>query len=77
VASAADAAAAEHARAALRDMYEAKGSNAGMAAFVAMTSWQGEFTEEYFTQTGAGSRPVRNADHRTAAWAAGDACRRC
>jgi pimeloyl-ACP methyl ester carboxylesterase len=45
-----DAAAAERARAAVRDMYEAKGSNAGMAAFIAMTSWQGEFTEEYFTQ---------------------------
>jgi pimeloyl-ACP methyl ester carboxylesterase len=45
-----DAAAAERARAAMRDVYEAKGSNAGMAAFIAMTSWQGEFTEEYFAQ---------------------------
>jgi len=45
-----DSAAAERARAAVRDAYEAKGSNAGMAAFIAMTSWLGEFTEEYFAQ---------------------------
>jgi pimeloyl-ACP methyl ester carboxylesterase len=45
-----DAAAAERARAAFRDAYEAKGSGAGMAAFIAMTSWQGEFTDEYFAQ---------------------------
>jgi pimeloyl-ACP methyl ester carboxylesterase len=45
-----DAAAAERARAGVRDAYEAKGSNAGMAAFIAMTSWQGEFTDEYFSQ---------------------------
>ena len=45
-----DAAAAERARAAVRDAYEAKGSSAGMAAFIAMTSWQGEFTDEYFAQ---------------------------
>src|SRR5206468_10136458 len=45
-----DAAAAERARAALRDAYEAKGSGAGMAAFIAMTSWRGEFTDEYFAQ---------------------------
>ena len=45
-----DAAAAERARAAIRDAYEAKGSNAGMAAFIAMTSWRGEFTDEYFAQ---------------------------
>src|SRR3954464_8049892 len=45
-----DAAAAERARAALRDVYEAKGSGAGMAAFIAMTSWQGEFTDDYFAQ---------------------------
>ena len=45
-----DAAAAERARAGVRDAYEAKGSNAGMAAFIAMTSWRGEFTDEYFTQ---------------------------
>lgn len=45
-----DAAAAERARAAFRDIYEAKGFGAGMAAFIAMTSWQGEFTDEYFAQ---------------------------
>jgi hypothetical protein len=44
-----DAEAAERARAAVRDTYEAKGSNAGMAAFIAMTSWRGEFTDDYFT----------------------------
>jgi pimeloyl-ACP methyl ester carboxylesterase len=45
-----DAAAAERARAAVRDAYEAKGSGAGMATFIAMTSWRGEFTDEYFAQ---------------------------
>jgi pimeloyl-ACP methyl ester carboxylesterase len=45
-----DAAAAERARAAVREAYEAKGSNAGMAAFIAMTSWQGEYTDAYFAQ---------------------------
>jgi pimeloyl-ACP methyl ester carboxylesterase len=48
-----DAAAAERARAGVRDAYEAKGSSAGMAAFIAMTSWRGEFTEEYFAQPAA------------------------
>jgi pimeloyl-ACP methyl ester carboxylesterase len=43
-----DSAAAERARAAVRDAYDAKGSNAGMAAFMAMTSWPGEFTDDYF-----------------------------
>jgi pimeloyl-ACP methyl ester carboxylesterase len=45
-----DAAAAERARGAIRDAYEARGSNAGMAAFMAMASWQGEFTDEYFAR---------------------------
>jgi pimeloyl-ACP methyl ester carboxylesterase len=45
-----DAEAAERARAGVRDAYQAKGSNAGMAAFIAMTSWRGEFTDEYFAQ---------------------------
>jgi pimeloyl-ACP methyl ester carboxylesterase len=48
-----DAAAAERARAGFRDAYEAKGWGAGMAAFVAMTSWRGEFTDEYFAQPAA------------------------
>jgi pimeloyl-ACP methyl ester carboxylesterase len=39
-----DAEAAERARARVRDAYEARGWGAGMAAFIAMTSWQGEFT---------------------------------
>jgi pimeloyl-ACP methyl ester carboxylesterase len=43
-----DAKAAERARAAFRDAYEAGGWGAGMAAFIAMTSWRGEFTDEYF-----------------------------
>jgi pimeloyl-ACP methyl ester carboxylesterase len=45
-----DAAAAERARAGVRDAYEANGSGAGMAAFITMTSWHGEFTDEYFAQ---------------------------
>jgi pimeloyl-ACP methyl ester carboxylesterase len=45
-----DAEAAERARSGVRDAYEAKGSGAGMAAFIAMTSWRGEFTDEYFAQ---------------------------
>jgi pimeloyl-ACP methyl ester carboxylesterase len=45
-----DAEAAERAQRAFRDVYEAKGSHAGMAAFIAMTSWHGEFTEDYFDQ---------------------------
>ncbi|HLU57133.1 MAG TPA: alpha/beta hydrolase [Pseudonocardia sp.] len=43
-----DAEAAERASAGVRDAYEAKGFGAGMAAFIAMTSWEGEFTDEYF-----------------------------
>ena len=45
-----DAEAAERARAGIREEYEAKGSSAGMAAFIAMTSWRGEFTDDYFAQ---------------------------
>src|SRR2546429_3457123 len=45
-----DAAAAERARGGVRDAYDAKGWGAGMAAFIAMTSWQGEYTDDYFTQ---------------------------
>src|SRR4051794_18757126 len=45
-----DAAAAERARAGVREAYEAKGSGAGMAAFIAMTSWPGEFADDYFGQ---------------------------
>ncbi|MGW4520535.1 alpha/beta fold hydrolase [Amycolatopsis sp. NPDC004378] len=45
-----DAAAAERASQAFRDAYQARGFGAGMAAFVAMTSWKGEFTDDYFAQ---------------------------
>ena len=45
-----DAAAAERARAGFRDAYQANGWGAGMAAFMAMASWRGEFTDEYFAQ---------------------------
>jgi pimeloyl-ACP methyl ester carboxylesterase len=45
-----DAEAAERARAGFRDAYMAKGSGAGMAAFIVMSSWRGEFTDEYFAQ---------------------------
>jgi pimeloyl-ACP methyl ester carboxylesterase len=45
-----DADAVRRARAGVREVYEAKGRGAGMAAFVALTSWQGEYTEAYFVQ---------------------------
>jgi pimeloyl-ACP methyl ester carboxylesterase len=45
-----DADAAERAQAAVRDAYLARGPGAGMAAFIAMTSWDGEFSEAYFAQ---------------------------
>ncbi|WP_328362330.1 alpha/beta hydrolase [Streptomyces sp. NBC_00445] len=45
-----DAKAAERARAGFRDVYQEKGWGAGMAAFIVMTSWQGEFTDDYFAQ---------------------------
>ena len=45
-----DAEAAERAFAGVREVYEAKGWGAGMAAFIAMTSWRGEFSDEYFAQ---------------------------
>ena len=44
---------ADQARAAQRGfqaVYDEKGSGAGMAAFIAMSSWQGEFTDEYAAQ---------------------------
>jgi pimeloyl-ACP methyl ester carboxylesterase len=48
-----DAPAAERAQAEVRDTYEAKGWGAGMAAFITMTSWPGEFTDAYFAQPAA------------------------
>ncbi|MCO1653838.1 alpha/beta fold hydrolase [Pseudonocardia humida] len=44
----ADAARRGHAR--TREVYQAKGAGAGMAAFMAYSGWQGEFTEEYLAQ---------------------------
>src|SRR2546423_2701137 len=44
-----DAAAAERARAGFRDVYQAKGPGAGMAAFIAMTSWRGGGTARSFS----------------------------
>ncbi|WP_435191418.1 alpha/beta fold hydrolase [Streptomyces sp. bgisy126] len=45
-----DGPAAVRARAGVREAYEEHGWGAGMAAFVAMTSWEGEFTDAYFAQ---------------------------
>ncbi|WP_432086269.1 alpha/beta fold hydrolase [Streptomyces sp. bgisy095] len=45
-----DGPAAVRARAEVREAYEKHGWGAGMAAFVAMTSWEGEFTDAYFAQ---------------------------
>ena len=45
-----DGPAAVRARAGVRDAYEKRGWGAGMAAFVVMSSWEGEFTDAYFAQ---------------------------
>ena len=45
-----DAEAAARARAGFRDAYLAGGRGAGMAAFIAMAAWEGEFTDDYFAQ---------------------------
>jgi len=45
-----DAEGAERAVDRVQETYATKGWGAGMAAFIAMTSWQGEFTEDYFAQ---------------------------
>jgi len=45
-----DAAGAERARAGFYEAYQAKGRGAGMAAFIMMTAWKGEFTDEFFAQ---------------------------
>jgi pimeloyl-ACP methyl ester carboxylesterase len=45
-----DAAEAERARAAVRDAYQTGGAGAGMAAFIVMGSWRGEFTDEFFAR---------------------------
>jgi pimeloyl-ACP methyl ester carboxylesterase len=43
-----DATAAARAFEQVRKAYADKGSGAGMAGFIHMTSWQGEFTDDYF-----------------------------
>lgn len=48
-----DAQEARRAEAGYLDAYQAKGGNVGMATFIAMTSWPGEFTEDYFAQPAA------------------------
>lgn len=45
-----DADAARRACEGFRSAYQRGGSSAGMAAFIAMTSWHGEFTDDYFSQ---------------------------
>jgi pimeloyl-ACP methyl ester carboxylesterase len=45
-----DAEAAERARGGMKDAYDARGWGAGMATFMAMTAWHGEFTDAYFAQ---------------------------
>ncbi|MBE1500390.1 pimeloyl-ACP methyl ester carboxylesterase [Amycolatopsis lexingtonensis] len=43
-----DAAAAERAGELMREAYQANGFGAGMAAFMVLASWKGEFTDDYF-----------------------------
>ena len=45
-----DADAAGRALEVVRAAYEGSGQGHGMAQFIAMTSWQGEYTDEYFAQ---------------------------
>ncbi len=45
-----DAEAADRAFRGVREAYQAKGAGAGMATFITLTMWQGELTDEYFTQ---------------------------
>ena len=45
-----DAEGAERAQTGFQDAYRRGGRGAGMASFIAMTSWRGEFTDAYFAQ---------------------------
>jgi pimeloyl-ACP methyl ester carboxylesterase len=45
-----DAGAADRAFRAVRDAYQAGGQGRGMAQFIALTTWPGEFTDAYFDQ---------------------------
>ena len=56
-----DAAAAERARAGVRDAYEAKGRGAGMAAFIVMTLVAGRVHGRVLRPARPRSRPVRDA----------------
>jgi pimeloyl-ACP methyl ester carboxylesterase len=48
-----DAEAADRAQTAVQEAYEAGGRGAGMATFIGMTMWRGEFTDEYFARPAA------------------------
>lgn len=48
-----DAAAAQRAHRDVEQAYAARGFGAGMAAFIALTSWQGEFGDDYFARPAA------------------------
>jgi pimeloyl-ACP methyl ester carboxylesterase len=45
-----DAEAADRAFRGVREAYQDRGFGAGMATFIALTMWPGEFTDEYFAQ---------------------------
>lgn len=45
-----DAAAAERAQAAVQEAYESGGRGRGMATFIGMTMWHGEYNDSYFSQ---------------------------
>ena len=45
-----DAEAADRAFRGVRQEYQDRGFGAGMATFIALTMWQGEFTDDYFAQ---------------------------
>ena len=47
-----DAEAADRAFRGVRRAYQDRGFGAGMATFIALTMWQGEFTDAYFAQPG-------------------------
>ena len=57
-----DADGAERASAATIAAYQAAGWGAGMAQFIAMTSWRGPFGEDYFTRLAPGPGSLRAAD---------------
>ena len=57
-----DAEAVQRARAAYTQVYQDKGWGAGMAAFIAMTSWEGEVTDEHLAQPAPDPARVRDAD---------------